>query len=118
MGSETSELRPPKGSWGSVGTRFGEAGHRSTSLVPRRELVGNRLISVMPELPSAGSFSQYLVQASADSCRFLVRTCKQQRRPRTRGARLIATFVEDPLDLVMEQRMLRTVRRLAERRGV
>ena len=64
------------------------------------------------------SFSLYLVTASADSCRFLVRTCKQERRPRTRGARLIATFLEDPLDLVMEQRMLRTVRRLATRRGV
>jgi hypothetical protein len=65
---------------------------------------------------TVGSFSQYLVKASADSCRFLVRTCKQERRPRTRRARLIATFLEDPLDLVMEQRMLRTVRRLAERR--
>jgi len=66
-----------------------------------------------PEI--VGSFSQYLVKASADSCRFLVRTCKQERRHRTRGARLIATFLENPLDLVMEQRMLRTVRRLAER---
>ena len=65
-----------------------------------------------------GSFSLYLVRASADSCRLLVRTCKQQRRPRSRAARLFATFLEDPLDLVMEQRMLRTVRRLAQRRGV
>lgn len=63
-----------------------------------------------------GVFSQYLVRESDDSCRFVVRTCKQERRPRTRGARFIATFLEDPLDLVMEQRMLRTVRRLAERR--
>jgi hypothetical protein len=69
-----------------------------------------------PEI--AASFSLYLVTDSADSCRLLVRTCKQRRRPRTRGARLIATFLEEPLDLAMEQRMLRTVRRLAERRGV
>jgi hypothetical protein len=67
-----------------------------------------------PEI--AGTFSQYLVKESADSCRFLLRTCKQVRRPRTRIARFIATFVEEPLDLVMEQRMLRTVRRLAQRR--
>ncbi len=69
-----------------------------------------------PEL--VGSFSLYLVTASADTCRFLVRTCKHERRPPSRGARLVATFLEDPLDLVMEQRMLRTVRRLAQRHGV
>jgi len=63
-----------------------------------------------------GSFSQYLVETSADSCRYLVRTCKHERRRRSRAARLVATFLEDPLDLVMEHRMLRTVRRLAERR--
>jgi hypothetical protein len=68
-----------------------------------------------PEI--AASFSLYLVETSADSCRFLVRTCKQERRPRTWRARFVASFLEDPLDLVMEQRMLRTVRRLAERRG-
>jgi hypothetical protein len=78
---------------------------------------GQDLTDSDPEI--VGSFSLYLVTASADSCRFLVRTCKQERRPRTRRARLIATFLEDPLDLVMEQRMLRTVRRLAvaERRA-
>ncbi len=64
-----------------------------------------------------GSFSLYLVRESTDSCRLLVRTCKQQRRARPRGARFVAGFLEDPLDLVMERRMLRTVRRLAERRG-
>jgi hypothetical protein len=65
-----------------------------------------------------GSFSFYLVTDSPKTCRFLVRTCKHQRLARPRRARLIATWLEDPLDLVMEQRMLRTVRRLAERRGV
>jgi hypothetical protein len=33
----------------------GEAAHRSTSLVPRPELVGKRFIPVMQELPSAAS---------------------------------------------------------------
>ncbi len=62
------------------------------------------------------SWSLYLVAESADSCRLLLRACKHERRPRSLGARLAATFFEDPLDLVMEQRMLRTLRRLAERR--
>ena len=63
----------------------------------------------------AASWSFYLVPESAGSCRLLVRACKQVRRPRGFGARLVAAFFEDPLDLVMEQRMLRTIRRLAER---
>jgi hypothetical protein len=62
-----------------------------------------------------GSFSLYLVAGSADRCRLLVRTCKQMLRPRSLGARFVAFFLEDPLDLVMEQRMLRTIRRLAQR---
>ncbi len=63
----------------------------------------------------AASWSLYLVPESADSCRLLLRACKHERRPRTRATRLFATFLEDPLDLVMEQRMLRTIRRLVER---
>jgi len=75
------------------------------------------LVARDPE--ALGSFSLYLVEESTDCCRFVLRTCRQQRRPRTLGARLVATFLEDPLDLVMEQRMLRTVRRLVQReRGV
>ena len=68
-----------------------------------------------PEI--AASWSLYLVPESVDVCRLLLRACKQKRRPRPLGARLLAAFVEDPLDLVMEQRMLRTIRRLAERRN-
>ena len=60
------------------------------------------------------SWSLYLVKVSADSCRLLLRSCKQVRRRRGRIARLLATCFEEPLDLVMEQRMLRTLRRLAE----
>jgi hypothetical protein len=61
------------------------------------------------------SFSLYLVVESDESCRFLVRTCKQVRRRRSLAVRLVAWLLEDPLDLIMERRMLRTVRRLAER---
>ena len=67
-----------------------------------------------PEI--VASWSLYLVEVSTDACRLLLRACKQERRPRPRGARFVAVFFEDPLDLVMEQRMLRTVRRLAVRR--
>jgi hypothetical protein len=63
------------------------------------------------------SWSFYLVARSAASCRLLVRACKQVRRPRRLGAHLAAALLEDPLDLVMEQRMLRTIRRLAEHRS-
>ena len=60
------------------------------------------------------SFSMYVVAESDDTCRLVVRTCKQVLRRRSFGARMIATLLEDPLDLVMEQRMLRTIRRLSE----
>lgn len=63
------------------------------------------------------SWSFYLVPISTDACRLLVRACKQVRRKRPWRARFLASFLEDPLDLVMERRMLRTVRRLAERRA-
>ncbi len=68
-----------------------------------------------PEI--VASWSLYLVPESAGRCRLLLRACKQERRPRSLGARWLASFFEDPLDLVMEQRMLRTIRRLAERPG-
>ncbi len=60
------------------------------------------------------TWSFYLVPVAGDRCRLLLRSCKHERRPRSRPARLISAWLEDPLDLVMEQRMLRTVRRLAE----
>lgn len=64
--------------------------------------------------PTLGSWSFYLVPAGDESCRLLLRTCKQRRRSASVLARAAAWLVEDPLDLVMEQRTLRTLRRLAE----
>lgn len=66
----------------------------------------------------AGSWSLYLVPSGADSCRLILRSCKHERRPRRTVDRMLARFIEEPLDLVMEQRLLRTVRRLARRRRV
>ena len=54
-GVRNGRIATPKGSWGPVGTRLGEAGNRSPSLVPPRELVGKRFIPVVPELPSVES---------------------------------------------------------------
>ncbi|MDD9936262.1 MAG: hypothetical protein OXT09_21800 [Myxococcales bacterium] len=69
------------------------------------------------DLPVLGTWSLYLVAVDASHCRLLLRTCKQWRRPPSLGARLLGGLLEDPLDLVMEQRLLRTVRRLSEREG-
>ena len=66
-----------------------------------------------PEVIAAWSF--YLTGDGENACRLVVRLAKQVRRRRSWGKRLIGFFLGDPLDLVMEQRMLRTIRRLAER---
>ena len=65
--------------------------------------------------PMIGTWSLYLVPSSDRSCRLLLRTCRNWRYEPSLGARLVGELLEDPLDLVMEQRLLRTVRRLAER---
>ena len=62
-----------------------------------------------------GSWSLYVVDGEGDGCRLVLRAAKHDRRPRRRTARLLGALFEDPLDLVMEQRLLRTVRCLAQR---
>jgi hypothetical protein len=64
--------------------------------------------------PWLGTWSLHVVPAGEGVCRLLLRSRKEHRRPRSLGARLVAVLLEEPLDLVMERRMLRTVRRLAE----
>lgn len=61
------------------------------------------------------SWSIHLLPQGADSCRLLLRSCRHERRTRSPLARALGWLLEDPLDFVMEQRMLRTIRRLAER---
>lgn len=61
------------------------------------------------------SWSLYVVPISDSSCRLVVRSCFEETRPRSLPSRLLALAVEEPVDFVMEQRMLRTIKRLAER---
>lgn len=59
------------------------------------------------------SWSFYLVPVTANTSRLLVRGCFEETRRRSLGQRL-GFAMEQPIDFVMEQRMLRTIRRLAE----
>jgi len=62
------------------------------------------------------SWSIYLESQTAGSCRLLLRGCIEPLRRRT-WLRRLGMALEAPIDFVMEQRMLRTVRRLAEAHG-
>lgn len=71
------------------------------------------LHAVNPETIASWSFYlRPLNTGSTDSCRLVVRSCRYRRHGSVLG-RWVARLVEDPLDFVMEQRMLRTIRRLA-----
>jgi hypothetical protein len=59
------------------------------------------------------SWSIYLVPQSPSACRLVLRGCVEVPEASSWLARIGRAF-EQPLDLVMEQRMLRTVRRLSE----
>jgi hypothetical protein len=63
-----------------------------------------------------GSWSFYLRPGGGNTTRLLIRTCNQHRRQVSLLSRALRRMLEEPLDLVMEVRMLRTLRRLAERR--
>ena len=62
----------------------------------------------------ARCWSLYIRPVTDSSCRLLSRSCLA--RPSTLAKRA-ALALEEPIDLVMEQRMLRTVKRLAEQIG-
>ncbi len=64
----------------------------------------------------ARSWSIYIERAADSSCRLLLRGCIEPLRERSWVKRL-AFALEEPIDFVMEQRMLRTVKRLAETSG-
>jgi hypothetical protein len=75
---------------------FGETGNITTNtLDPRR------------------SWSIYIEPLNQKSCRLILRTCIEEIRVPTLGKRLGLVLAE-PIDFLMEQRMLRTIRRLAE----
>ena len=62
------------------------------------------------------SWSIYLEPREAGGTRLVLRSCVGRLRRRTLTTRFVLC-VEDPIDFVMEQRMLRTIRRLVEAHG-
>ena len=75
---------------------FGETGNTTTNTPdPRR------------------SWSIYIEPLNQKSCRLILRSCREELRVPTLGKRL-GLALEEPIDFLMEQRMLRTIRRLAE----
>lgn len=62
------------------------------------------------------SFSMYVRPAPEGGCRLLVRGCVGSGDTTTWKTRL-GLAIEAPIDMVMEQRMLRTIKRLAESRS-
>ena len=63
--------------------------------------------------PLIRSWSFYVVPSGANACRLLVRGCFEHTRKRTLKDRILFAL-EQPIDFIMEQRMLRTIRRLAQ----
>ena len=59
------------------------------------------------------SWSIYIEPLNQKSCRLILRSCIEELRVPTLGKRL-GLALEEPIDFLMEQRMLRTIRRLAE----
>ncbi|RLB55589.1 MAG: hypothetical protein DRJ42_05800 [Deltaproteobacteria bacterium] len=67
--------------------------------------------SEAPEEHPGRSWSFYIQPIDDDSSRLIIRGCFE---PATSLVKRIAAAVEEPIDFVMEQRMLRTIKRLAE----
>lgn len=61
------------------------------------------------------SWSIYVVRTASNATRLILRSCVEQLRDPTVKAR-VGLALETPIDFTMEQRMLRTLRRLAEAR--
>lgn len=59
------------------------------------------------------SWSIYIESLNQKSCRLVLRSCIEELRVTTLRKRLTLAL-EEPIDFLMEQRMLRTIRRLAE----
>lgn len=59
------------------------------------------------------SWSIYIEPRGEDACRLILRNCIEEIRKPTIRKKLALAF-EAPIDFLMEQRMLRTIRRLAE----
>ncbi|MBT5875202.1 MAG: hypothetical protein HOH43_17415, partial [Candidatus Latescibacteria bacterium] len=71
------------------------------------------VLDLVGQPESARSWSIYVEPISEDSSRLILRGCIESLRKPTFFKRL-ANILEEPIDFVMEQRMLRTIKRLVE----
>ena len=76
--------------------------------------VSGELADRFEKLDPARSWSMYLLPRGRAGTRLVLRGCVEPLRADSLRARL-GQRLEQPIDFVMEQRMLRTIRRLAER---
>lgn len=83
------------------------------ALSPGRYVCFGEAGAVSPRTPDPRrSWSIYIEATSSRSCRLLVRSCIEAPRAPTRFKRA-SLAIETPIDFAMEQRMLRSLRRLA-----
>lgn len=96
--------------------------HPKAPGIPVAELMPGRYVCFGVEAPAVSAADQeparswliYLEPQAANSCRLILRGCVE--RPRGPSWSKRAAFaIAEPVDFVMEQRMLRTIKRLAER---
>lgn len=86
-------------------------------VTPGQHLCFGELGETTAETPDPRrSWSIYVVPVSPSSARLILRSCIEELRDPTVKKKLGAAF-EVPIDFIMEQRMLRTVRRLSEARS-
>lgn len=91
-----------------------KAGIRVALIDPERHICfGRDPESTEPKPKLSRSWSIYVEPTTDASCRLVVRSCFEETAPRSLRER-IAFALEHPVDFTMEQRMLRTVKRLAE----
>lgn len=99
--------------------------HPKAPGIPVGRLSAGRFIcfgGAHPSLPADAlpdpnrSWSMYLEPREAQACRLVLRGCIEPLRDPSWSKRM-SLAVDAPIDFVMEQRMLRTIRRLAEAAG-
>jgi hypothetical protein len=78
--------------------------------------VSAELADRFEKLDPARSWSMYLHRRDDGSTRLILRGCLESLRSPSLRARL-GLWLDRPIDFVMEQRMLRTLRRIAERQA-
>ena len=85
-----------------------------SAVEPGRHLCFSQPAGQEPSIDPLRSWSLYLEPLEPSGCRLLLRSCIEAPRDTSLKKR-VSLAVETPVDFLMEQRMLRTIRRLAER---